>query len=168
MSTTRRSSRVIKPLKIWDPSEEIIETKIETNNEISKEINIEIIKETDEQIIITESCVITTQCIDETHETSTNQVIESTNNDPLKNPWDIEQLDDFLFYCCPECDHRTKNFEPFFNHAISTHEMATKLLEFVRKIQLPLIEVSNKSGAMPIYFAKKIRPPCPYLICHVY
>ena len=71
------------------------------------------------------------------------------------NPWTMKSLEDFLFYCCPECDHRTKNFEPFFNHAISTHEMATKLLEFVRKIQLPLIEVSNKSGAMPIYFAKK-------------
>ena len=24
------------------------------------------------------------------------------------NPWEVETLDEYLNYCCPECDHKSK------------------------------------------------------------
>ena len=37
------------------------------------------------------------------------------------NPWYVENLDDFLYYCCPECDERNKSKEMFLIHAFKQH-----------------------------------------------
>ena len=26
----------------------------------------------------------------------------------MANPWEVPNLEEFLFYCCPECDHKIK------------------------------------------------------------
>ena len=52
--------------------------------------------------------------------------------DPIKlenayvNPWTtVEDLSEFLNYCCPECDYKDKNEQSFSYHALQTHKNAT-------------------------------------------
>ena len=33
------------------------------------------------------------------------------------NPWGIENLEEFLYYCCPECPNKFKESESFLDHA---------------------------------------------------
>ena len=44
------------------------------------------------------------------------------------NPWKVMSLDEFLFYCCPECDEKTQDYAEFFHHAVLTHELAQETL----------------------------------------
>ncbi len=39
----------------------------------------------------------------------------------VANPWSIKNLDEFMFYCCPQCDHQTKSQITFLNHAFLIH-----------------------------------------------
>lgn len=56
------------------------------------------------------------------------QVMEQSV-DPLdSNPWTSSNIDDFLHYCCPECDLKTKDGATFYEHAIHAHERAYKAL----------------------------------------
>ena len=41
-----------------------------------------------------------------------------------ENPWDVSTLEEFLYYCCPECPERTKDSHVFLDHAVKTHELA--------------------------------------------
>ena len=38
-----------------------------------------------------------------------------------QNPWIVESIEAFSFYCCPECDLKTKNEDYFKKHAIECH-----------------------------------------------
>ena len=38
----------------------------------------------------------------------------------MTNPWSIE-LDEYLYYCCPQCDEKCKTKPQFIDHACSTH-----------------------------------------------
>ena len=40
--------------------------------------------------------------------------------DPF-NPWKVESIDQFLYYCCPECDIKQKTKSDFIIHAIDAH-----------------------------------------------
>ena len=46
----------------------------------------------------------------------------------LENPWQVPSLDEYLFYCCPECDLKTKEYNIFYEHAVHRHEQAKILL----------------------------------------
>ena len=37
------------------------------------------------------------------------------------NPWMVESIDQFLNYCCPECDTKQKSKSEFITHAIDAH-----------------------------------------------
>ena len=37
------------------------------------------------------------------------------------NPWFVQSLDDFLFYCCPECDYKSQFHNAFHQHAVDSH-----------------------------------------------
>ena len=37
------------------------------------------------------------------------------------NPWSVTNLDDFLYYNCPECDNKTQSKEMFIHHAYLNH-----------------------------------------------
>ena len=41
-------------------------------------------------------------------------------------PWNVSTIEEFLYYCCPECDLKTKNHETFLKHAINVHQKAQK------------------------------------------
>ena len=38
-----------------------------------------------------------------------------------RNPWMVEDLDDFYFLCCPECAYKSKDDEAFMDHAVENH-----------------------------------------------
>jgi hypothetical protein len=37
------------------------------------------------------------------------------------NPWAVESLKEFLFYCCPACPDRCVTKKTFINHALIKH-----------------------------------------------
>ena len=37
------------------------------------------------------------------------------------NPWVVESIEAFSFYCCPECDFKSKKEDRFKRHAIESH-----------------------------------------------
>ena len=42
----------------------------------------------------------------------------------------FRSLDSYLFYCCPECDHKYKSKPSFINHAFSSHPDAKHNLKY--------------------------------------
>ena len=44
------------------------------------------------------------------------------------NPWKVENIDQFLNYCCPECDTKQKTKSDFIVHAIDTHPNSREYL----------------------------------------
>ena len=44
------------------------------------------------------------------------------------NPWAVNNLKDFLYYCCPECEEKEKSLESFLKHALNHHEKAKQIL----------------------------------------
>ena len=47
----------------------------------------------------------------------------------LPNPWSVAKLEEFLYFCCPECDAKFSAKEPFVLHAFSTHPRSKECLE---------------------------------------
>ena len=39
----------------------------------------------------------------------------------LENPWFVEELEEFLYFCCPECDLKDQSRENFLEHALNQH-----------------------------------------------
>ena len=48
-----------------------------------------------------------------------------------ENPWDVSNIQEFLFYICPECDVRVKDSEVFVQHALDNHELSKESVEMV-------------------------------------
>ena len=40
------------------------------------------------------------------------------------NPWAVENIEAFSFYCCPECDFKSKQGGSFRRHALECHNKA--------------------------------------------
>ena len=40
------------------------------------------------------------------------------------NPWYVPSIEEFQFFCCPECDAKVKDSQVFINHALTLHEQA--------------------------------------------
>ena len=38
------------------------------------------------------------------------------------NPWNVQSIQDFNFFCCPECVYRSKEEFEFQEHALQKHE----------------------------------------------
>ena len=38
-----------------------------------------------------------------------------------KTPWSTQNIEDFLYYCCPECDVKDKFQDSFIQHALANH-----------------------------------------------
>ena len=41
-----------------------------------------------------------------------------------RNPWAVENIEAFSFYCCPECDFKSKDGDHFERHALESHNRA--------------------------------------------
>ena len=39
----------------------------------------------------------------------------------ISNPWTYADLDEFLYYCCPQCDEKYKTKSLFVDHALISH-----------------------------------------------
>ena len=44
------------------------------------------------------------------------------------NPWAVDNLKEFLYYCCPECEGKVKSLEDFLQHALNKHDLAKEIL----------------------------------------
>ena len=52
------------------------------------------------------------------------------------NPWSVDNLDIYLYYCCPQCDHKAKTKSLFVDHAHSAHpESKEVLIEPIVKLE---------------------------------
>ena len=45
------------------------------------------------------------------------------NENPVSatNPWTVNAVNAFSFFCCPECDYKSKAVPSFMNHAAKNH-----------------------------------------------
>ena len=45
------------------------------------------------------------------------------------NPWNVSNLEEFLYYCCPECDCRILSRSDFINHAVINHPRSQDIID---------------------------------------
>ena len=50
-------------------------------------------------------------------------------SDIIQNPWSEKKWEEFLYFCCPECNEKSQSKENFINHALSKHPMSKACLE---------------------------------------
>jgi hypothetical protein len=43
------------------------------------------------------------------------------HSEEFVNPWQMDSVSDYLYYCCAECDFKEKNEETFVSHATLYH-----------------------------------------------
>ena len=41
--------------------------------------------------------------------------------DPTISPWNVNKLEDFLHYCCPECEEKNQSRNDFIQHTQNQH-----------------------------------------------
>lgn len=51
----------------------------------------------------------------------TKQPTTTVEAEQKHNPWSVQHLEDFLFFCCPECPDRSSTKKTFINHALHEH-----------------------------------------------
>jgi hypothetical protein len=61
------------------------------------------------------------------------------------NPWAVEQLEDFQFFCCPECPDRIVTKETFIEHALANHPQSRDVLPNVEvtTVEVTTVEVTT-------------------------
>ena len=47
----------------------------------------------------------------------------------VTNPWNGENLNDFLFYCCPKCDFKQEHKSEFMDHLVTKHPDTSGLVQ---------------------------------------
>ena len=45
-----------------------------------------------------------------------------------ENPWLVRSIDEFLYYCCPECDTKDQSKDLFIKHALDKHSNSTEYI----------------------------------------
>ena len=71
--------------------------------------------------------------------------------DDEENPWFVENLEKFLYFCCPECDERNQYKDQFLRHALNQHPKAKQFLqniEVVKKKYGKIEEIQNNAKVM--------------------
>ena len=67
----------------------------------------------------------------------------SRMTEDTKNPWEGRDLEEFLFFCCPECDEKNYSKELFLQHALKLHPMAKEVFGASNSIKVELEEDIN-------------------------
>ena len=57
-----------------------------------------------------------------------------------ENPWDVSNIQEFLYYNCPECDTRVKDSQLFIQHALDNHELSKS---YLNKTVVEIVSVSQ-------------------------
>ena len=63
-----------------------------------------------------------------------------------ESPWCIENLEELLFYCCPECDEKNANREQFLEHALIAHPQSQEYLQNFHLKEEPIDELGKDDG----------------------
>ena len=71
------------------------------------------------------------------------------------SPWTYENLEDFLYYICPQCDEKCKTKNIFVNHALLTHPESEEKM----KSELKTLETFLKQEENKIQILKENRYP---------
>ena len=62
------------------------------------------------------------------------------------NPWEVENVEDFLYFCCPECDVKNHSRDHFLKHAFDQHPKSKEYLEkWAHSIKDELKEENNQN-----------------------
>ena len=48
----------------------------------------------------------------------------------ISSPWAVKTLDIYLYYCCPECEYKSKTKPLFVDHAFECHPEAKDTLQY--------------------------------------
>ena len=59
------------------------------------------------------------------------------------SPWNVVSFDEFLFYCCPECDRKHVSKEQFSEHALNCHPESKR---FIFHLKASDFEVEGDNG----------------------
>ena len=51
------------------------------------------------------------------------------------NPWTVSDFEVFLFYCCPQCEHRTKTTSLLLDHAFLAHPESQETIKSMQHRQ---------------------------------
>ena len=61
------------------------------------------------------------------------------------NPWDVQSLEEFLYYCCPECPSKNVTKTDFIKHALEAHPQSQGTIEFLEDNKA-VIKSENESN----------------------
>ena len=53
-----------------------------------------------------------------------------------ENPFDVETIDEFLFYCCPKCEMKHPTKDQFSDHAMKLHPESEKYIYTIAMVQV--------------------------------
>ena len=45
------------------------------------------------------------------------------------NPWSVKSIEDFRFYCCPQCEKKEMKKSDFLRHALNNHPKSQELFD---------------------------------------
>ena len=62
-----------------------------------------------------------------------------------QNPWSVTNIEDFLYFCCPECDVKDQSKELFLKHALDQHPNSKAYLEYYLQIKKEKEENSTQA-----------------------
>ena len=64
------------------------------------------------------------------------------------NPWSsVRKWEEFLYFCCPECNEKNQSKDIFIKHALRIHPLAKMCLESIEsEVQLKEMYKINENG----------------------
>ena len=73
----------------------------------------------------------------------------------LENPWDVEYLEEYLVYSCPECRNLSQNEDEFLEHALENHPHSRQsLMRFLVKEEKKPLEFNELKEKLNKLFDK--------------
>ena len=63
-----------------------------------------------------------------------------------ENPWSAKSLEDYIFYCCPECSYKTKINDTFLEHAFVKHPKSNDFVDRIMNNDIRTEVVSKISN----------------------
>jgi len=69
--------------------------------------------------------------------------------DVKNNPWSVSTWNDFLYFCCPECNLKDRSKDVFIKHAIDHHPKAQETFYNVQLKDEPLDEKDDEAYVHP-------------------
>ena len=88
----------------------------------------------------------------EMHEQAENPVkSEKSKKAEKANPWEVENLEKFLFLNCPECRYKTKKKKFFHRHAMRKHPKSAVLFEKAHPVRVKTKQNYRELLQCPIF-----------------